>query len=303
MYLEEFKLSKFNHLQQGLKGKVLGQGRFSIIEEYKCKQKHNDIECNCLFVIKRFVLKKEDEKHRIKFKTSFMREYDNGILANNHKNIRKTYGIDLLLQTIIFEHCPGIDLIDYLNSYTLYNTRPFLRYFKQLIDAVLYLHNNGIAHVDIKLENIILNTKTNNIKLIDFGESTLFKKNDKNTKIPSRGTIQYLSPEVINSRFISLPDKLDVWSCGIVLYNLFYNKTLWEMAHPSDIKYKFFYDDILKNELNELIFPYSECCDYYDSTEVMIIYKLFIMMLTPFPEKRKSIGMIKSVLKLIECDK
>lgn len=297
MYPTEFKLFKINHLQKAVREKVLREGRSSIIEEYQCKQSHDDIECNCLFTVKRFVLNEDTLGKLSQISESFLREYNIGILLN-HKYIRRTFDVDLVSNSLIFEHCPGIDFIDYLNTYESYNTRPFLKYFNQIVNAVSYLHDNGIAHIDLKLENIILDPSLNSIKLIDFGESTLFTK-DKISKIPSRGTRSYASPEVINTNYIYMADKLDVWSCGIILYNLFYNKEPWNIAHLSQFRYKLHFKSILQNELDKLVFPYSESCNYYSELEIKVIYKLFVMMLNPDPEKRKSIGMVKNVLKLI----
>ena len=43
------------------------------------------------------------------------------------------------------------------------------RFFKQIIEAFEYLHSNGIAHRDVKLDNILVEEKTRMVKVIDFG--------------------------------------------------------------------------------------------------------------------------------------
>ena len=44
-----------------------------------------------------------------------------------------------------------------------------MRFFKQIGEAFDYLHTNEIAHRDVKLDNVLIEEKTNMIKIIDFG--------------------------------------------------------------------------------------------------------------------------------------
>eukprot|EP01099_Mayorella_cantabrigiensis_P001546 TRINITY_DN1688_c0_g1_i1.p1 TRINITY_DN1688_c0_g1~~TRINITY_DN1688_c0_g1_i1.p1 ORF type:complete len:345 (-),score=60.03 TRINITY_DN1688_c0_g1_i1:172-1206(-) len=87
--------------------------------------------------------------------------------------------------------------------------------FIQLLYAVKYLHNNGFAHRDIKLDNMLL-TKKDQLILTDFEYSAKMKP-----FIPFTdrvGTLRYSSPEVRMGRFLG--PEADMWAVGVSLFCL-----------------------------------------------------------------------------------
>jgi serine/threonine protein kinase len=67
------------------------------------------------------------------------------------------------------------------------------------------------------------------LKITDFGLSDTFVKNKSVSTIKYFGTLNYLPPEIIEYKSY-FPDKVDIWYCGIILYNALYNRMPWEKA-------------------------------------------------------------------------
>jgi len=92
-------------------------------------------------------------------------------------------------------------------------------YFRQMLEAVKYLHSQAIAHRDLKPENILLNDKTGDIiKLSDFGLSRIV--DHASFMKTFCGTPQYVAPEIISSSQGEPGYGLacDLWSLGVILY-------------------------------------------------------------------------------------
>jgi len=312
--MEHFQI-KF-HLKKAMKKEILGEGTHGIIELYQCKDDHvsekqigieetgietpqenteNRNICNKKFVVKRIKLKKNwignisDESI-----DRFYKEYYIGILLD-HPNIRKTLDIDVLSKSIIFEHISGLDLLDYSNNYNYDDTRDLVVLFRQVIDAVCYLHSMGICHLDLKLENILVEKKTGKIKLIDFAEASIIEEEGE-IIYGYRGTYQYMAPEVINTNKCN-SKKADLWCCGMILYNLYYNRMPWEYAKISDKRYMMHYKSIYAEDgLNKLLFCNNH---FYNEWDNIIINKIFKTLLHPDSKKRKTAEFTREIFELI----
>jgi len=96
--------------------------------------------------------------------------------------------------------------------------------FKQLISAVSYCHGLGLAHRDIKLENIMMNS-SENIKLIDFGLCDFVTDNNNRKRYcqDSVGSPAYIAPEILSGKPYD-GQVADIWSCGVVLYALLFGR-------------------------------------------------------------------------------
>lgn len=88
--------------------------------------------------------------------------------------------------------------------------------FFDICEAMSYLHTNHMAHRDIKLENILIDSK-NEIKIIDFGFGMFSPGDDLQTFFC--GTPNYMPPEII-LKVNYKGDRADLWSLGILLYKM-----------------------------------------------------------------------------------
>jgi serine/threonine protein kinase len=113
------------------------------------------------------------------------------------------------------------DLFEYLTLHTHINEYDAKHIYFQLCVAIKYFHNKNIMIGDLKLENILINSNTLQIYLIDL--ETCYQLTDGNTNICYKnhnGTLDYFAPESFIHGFFGLES--DVWASGIILFNLLY---------------------------------------------------------------------------------
>ncbi|XP_076054437.1 serine/threonine-protein kinase Chk1-like [Oratosquilla oratoria] len=112
-------------------------------------------------------------------------------------------------------------------------------YFKQLLDGVKYIHSRGVAHRDLKPNNLLV-TKDKVLKISDFGFAGLFIKNGKEIRMSGKvGSKLYRAPEVLQCHEKSyLGPPVDVWACGVIFFNMMTRRKPWEKADPKDKDYR-----------------------------------------------------------------
>ncbi|CAK9144487.1 unnamed protein product [Ilex paraguariensis] len=93
------------------------------------------------------------------------------------------------------------------------------RYFQQLISAVGYCHSRGVFHRDLKPENLLLDENWD-LKVTDFGLSALTDQVRPDGLLHTLcGTPAYVAPEILTKKGYD-GAKVDVWSCGVILFVL-----------------------------------------------------------------------------------
>jgi len=110
------------------------------------------------------------------------------------------------------------DLFDFITKRGALSEPMTRHIFRQVVEAVVQCHREGVFHRDIKVSNILVDLKTLNVKLIDFGLA-VFDDKDNTFFDVACGTREYCAPELIKGqRYQSLP--ATVWSLGIILFEM-----------------------------------------------------------------------------------
>jgi len=199
--LNDYKLSKT----------ILGKGTSGV-----CRQ-GTHIKSKKNFAIK--IIKMDDDSVAEFYK----REID--ILKNlEHLNIIRVFEAyeEVGSLGLVMELCNGGHLGEVIadTPYGRLDESHAQRYVCQLVGAIQHCHQNGICHRDIKLQNILLETRTSDaqVKLIDFGNAKRFST-IKGADAPSfrtiAGTTYAMAPEVFRKDY---DEKCDVWSLGVVAF-------------------------------------------------------------------------------------
>jgi serine/threonine protein kinase len=98
---------------------------------------------------------------------------------------------------IVMEYVPCGDLLSFVRKRSKLNEITAKFIFKQIIEALQYIHEHGIVHRDIKLDNILIDLN-NNIKICDFGVSKQIKRGD--VMHDQCGTPAYIAPEILRNQ-------------------------------------------------------------------------------------------------------
>jgi len=137
---------------------------------------------------------------------------------------------------LIFEKINGGSLLKHIQQRINFKEAEVSKIIKDLAEAIKHLHQQGIAHRDIKLDNVLC-VNTNSpcpVKLCDFDLCSEIR-NDVSTPqlLTPVGSLEYMAPEVVDAfiiddyddededdAYISYNKKCDLWSLGIIMYVL-----------------------------------------------------------------------------------
>ena len=136
-----------------------------------------------------------------------------------HKNVIRchdSFAHDNKFYTVM-DYAEGGELSFLLKDKGILSEEEAKKIFKQIYDAVCYIHGQNIIHRDLKPNNILfLDKEKTHIVIIDFGISGMANGNQRE-KIKA-GTTSFLPPEIASGEEYSSNRKIDIWALGIILY-------------------------------------------------------------------------------------
>ena len=184
----------------------------------------------------------------------------------DHPNIIKLYETKETFNCyfLIFDYCNGGTLSNCLQKYKIMNKKPFpedlVQYFmRQIVNGLRYLHNMKILHRDIKLDNILINFKSNEdftnlnyfnsqIKIIDLGFARYLENDTLAESI--LGSPMYMDPQILkkmmkidNNNSFGYDQKADIWSLGTICYEMLIGTPPYNAHTYNDLMKKINYGD------------------------------------------------------------
>jgi predicted ATPase/signal transduction histidine kinase len=147
---------------------------------------------------------------------------------------------------IVFEDFGGESLKKLYDSRT-FTLNDTLLISCKIVDCLLEIHRANIIHKDINPSNIVYNLDTKQLKLIDFGVSTILTREETDLYTPAQieGTFAYMSPEQTGRVNRPLDYRTDFYSLGVTLYELFCRK----LPFPSEDRLNTIYCHIAKESI------------------------------------------------------
>ncbi|KAK7247174.1 hypothetical protein RIF29_42051 [Crotalaria pallida] len=191
-------------------GKLLGHGTFAKVH---LARNIKTGECVAIKIIDKEKILKGGLVSHIKREISILRRV-------RHPNIVQLFEVMATKTKIFFvmEYVRGGELFNKVAKGRL-KEEVARKYFQQLVSAVGFCHARGVFHRDIKPENLLLD-ENGNLKVSDFGLSAVSDQIRQDGLFHTFcGTPAYVAPELLGRKGYD-GAKVDIWSCGVVLFVL-----------------------------------------------------------------------------------
>jgi len=240
---QDYSKSKRREIQFGdyVLGQTLGEGEFGKVKLGWKKDGSSQVAIK--LIRRESVATNPTRLPKIYREISILKELAHPNIVQLHEMVETERHIGIIL-----EYASGGELFDYILNQRYLKDPSARRLFAQLVSGVGYLHKKGIVHRDLKLENLLLD-QNKNIIITDFGFANTFNPDDElspeieynlsnkefvrkykldrldqaglrrgDLMQTSCGSPCYAAPELVVSDSLYTGRKVDVWSCGVILY-------------------------------------------------------------------------------------
>lgn len=160
-----------------------------------------------------------------------------------HPNIVNVYDVGEVdgLQFMVMEYVPGHDLKTYITKKFPIPYQVVIDIMTQILSAVEVAHDHSIIHRDLKPQNILIDAD-GNAKITDFGIAVALADHSLTQTNTLLGSVHYLSPE--QARGSMATKQSDIYSLGIILYEMLTGRVPFEGETAVSIALKHFQSDV-----------------------------------------------------------
>ncbi|KII92237.1 hypothetical protein PLICRDRAFT_103206 [Plicaturopsis crispa FD-325 SS-3] len=146
----------------------------------------------------------------------------------DHPNIVQYLGFEETPKflSIFLEYVPGGSVGSCLRKYGKFGEEVTKSFTSQILAGLEYLHSKGILHRDLKADNILVET-SGVCKISDFGISKRTDDIDRNGYTAMQGSVFWMAPEVIDPQKKEYNAKVDIWSVGCVVLEMWAGERPW----------------------------------------------------------------------------
>ncbi|KAL4285433.1 hypothetical protein GQ457_16G029390 [Hibiscus cannabinus] len=237
-------------------GRLLGHGSFAKVHEATSIDDSSNVVA--IKIIDKTKTVDAAMEPRIISEVSAMR------LLQHHPNILKIHEVMATRTKIylVMEFASGGELFAKLLRRGKLTETTARKYFTQLVSALHFCHQNGVAHRDVKPQNILLD-QNGILKVSDFGLSALPEHLNNGFLHTACGTPVYAAPEVLRGKGYD-GSKADAWSCGVILFVLLAGKLpfddsnlvgMYKKIHRSEFEFPTWISNPAKAIIRQLLDP------------------------------------------------
>lgn len=193
-------------------GRTLGQGTYAVVKEAVHIKTGQYYACK---VISKKLM--EGREHMVRNEIQALKRVSQGhrsivTLVDYFETMNNLY--------LVTDLCVGGELFDRICERGNYYEKDAAHIARTIVDAVVYLHDQGIVHRDLKPENLLFRDKTEESDLLiaDFGLSRVVDDEKITVLSTTCGTPGYMAPEIFKKTGHGKP--VDMWAIGVITYFL-----------------------------------------------------------------------------------